>query len=182
MYYLIALFNVIALYLAIKDNRSTWWFAILGTTTASIMFFEDMMFTSFLFNVYSTICSIIALFKWKKTENEMVFEYSHSLGIATCLLVTTIATMNIVIFNSNNVLFDSLGPTFAIVATFLLVERNAIAYLYWIACDLNYLICGIVSDTTHYIVIYTVMLILSIYGLYKNYAAELRLRDISVCI
>lgn len=169
MYYFVAVFNVIALYLAIKGNRSTWWFAILGTTIASIMFFEDMMFISFLFNVYSTICSIIALFKWKKTENEMVFEYSHTLGFVSCLLAIAIITMNIYILNSNNVLFDSLGPTFAIVATFLLVERNATAYLYWIACDLNYLICGIISNTTHYIVIYIVMLILSIYGLYKNY-------------
>lgn len=170
MYYFIAIFNVIALYLAIINDRKTWWFAIAGTTLASIMFFNDMMISSFLFNVYSTVCSIIALFTWKKANSEnRMFLCFDTLIWATPLLAVALIYLNVYVFNSEYFIFDSLGPTFAIVATYLLVKKNILAYVFWILCDINYLVCGIVSNTTHYIIIYTVMLLLSIYGLIRNY-------------
>lgn len=169
MYYFIAIFNVIALYLAIINNRNTWWFAILGTTLTSIMFFDNMMISSFLFNVYSTVCSIIALFTWKKTssENKMIFEWDNITWLAAPLGVV-LGILNFHVFNSENVLFDTIGPICAITATYLLVRKNALSYIYWIYSDINYLILGIITNTTHYIVIYTVMLLLSIYGLERN--------------
>lgn len=169
MYYLIAIFNVIALYLAIINNRNTWWFAILGTTLTSIMFFDDMMISSFLFNVYSTVCSVIALFTWKKasSENKMIFEWDNVIWLIAPLGVV-LGMLNIYIFNSENVLFDIIGPTCAIIATYLLVKKNVIAYIYWIFCDITYLTLGIITNTTHYIVIYTVMMLLSIYGFNRN--------------
>ena len=100
MYYFIAIFNVIALYLAIINDRKTWWFAIAGTTLASIMFFNDMMISSFLFNVYSTVCSIIALFTWKKTSSEnRMFLYFDTLIWATPLLVVALIYLNVYVFN-----------------------------------------------------------------------------------
>lgn len=176
MYYLIAVFNVIALYLAIHNNRGTWWFAILGTTLASIMFYDDMLFTSFAFNVYSTLCSIVALFTWKKSssENVMDLDTPDYIGPATPILAVIFVFLNICVFNTSYPLFDALGSTFAMIATYLLVKKCLSAYLYWIACDTTYLVLGFYTNDTKYLIIYTVMLIMSIYGFFRNYNRILR--------
>lgn len=170
MYYLIAIFNCIAIFLAARNNKLNWALGIFSTIIASIMFYNDLMFTSFLFNIYSTICSIYALFKWNNSNktNIVYTKFNVSLIIFGIIFIVLFIT-NKYVFHSINFVYDSIAPACAILATYFLVHKNLLSWIYWIGSDLTYIICGINCDIPRYIIIYSIMLCISVYGFIRNY-------------
>lgn len=157
MEYAISCLNVVAFYLAIKGKRVSWAISIMSTFTMSLIFWNNMMFSSFVFNVYSTLCSIIALFTWTTSKN--IISYKNPNILQFIILNIGLFIVNYYVFKSENIFYDTFGPACAITATYMLVNKNAFSYIYWILSDINYLLWG------EYPVLYSIMLCLSIYGI-----------------
>lgn len=164
---LIVLFNLISLWLATKGKRISWCFSILGSILAACMFLNSKMLFSFLFNVFITINSIIALFTWKRTK-----EFKDTADIFFYSVLYILIGLGLLIFQiciSEINAFDIIGPAAAIVATILLVKKEILAWWYWVLSDITYIICGFWTLNYEFILIYSVMLGVTIYGLRRNY-------------
>ena len=172
MEYIITLANIISVYYAAKNNVLTWWFGIIATALTSVLFYNKMMPMSCIFNVYSTICAIIAICYWKKNpcenDNEVIFE-----GYLLSLLIffgtsTLFLFLNNYAFNIDFNIADVFGTSLAVVATYLLVKRNVLSWVYWVISDIVYIGYGWVNNDIEIFIIYGVLLILAIYGLWRN--------------
>ena len=56
----------------------------------------------------------------------------------------------------------------SVIATYLLYKKYVIAWIYWIFNDVLYILMGICTDNPEYIVIYFVLMIMAMRGLFKN--------------
>ena len=79
---------------------------------------------------------------------------------------------------SQNPLLDSIGTAVSIVAAYLLVKQDVNAWFLYIFSDVIYIYLGVVSGNWEYSVIFSVMMLLAIYGTkefiqkYKTYGKE----------
>lgn len=65
-------------------------------------------------------------------------------------------------------IYDGLGTSASIIATYMLVRKDISCWYFWILVDVLYIIYAIESKNYEYATIYGVMLILAIYGLIYN--------------
>lgn len=161
--------NVIGVYLAARNNRYTWVLNFIASAALAAMFFFDHLYMSFSFNAYCGIMSIIGVMTWKKrakqNDDTIVMGRSPIPHVAFFLLAILIITFNTEI--SNHPYVDSICTALSIVATYLLVKKDAWTWFYWIAGDIIYIFLGINTSDWKYYCVYGTVMLFDFYGAYR---------------
>ena len=167
---LISITNIFSVWFAAKNDRSTWSIGFFAAAATAIIFYMNQHFLSFAFNTYSAIICVIGFFKWSKSveENDANIKFCEKPFIYHGLALTiffVLAMVNIHI--SQDSLLDAAGTSLSIVAAYLLVKHDIMAWIMYIISDLIYIVLGILSNNFEYIIIYSILLIIAIYGTYQ---------------
>lgn len=149
---------VISLYYSAKNNIKTWIYGLLGNALLCFVLLNDALYMSMAFRIYSVIACGIGLYTWRNKSNttvkkgNIIYPALICIGLSSILYMVNFTPMAVV---------DSIGTAIAIVATYLLVKRDVNAWKFWIVSDVIYMCVGSIG----YIIMYSGMLLLSIYGL-----------------
>jgi nicotinamide mononucleotide transporter len=161
--FIVSILFIISLYYSAKNNKISWIYGFVGNTLLAIILFQDCLYTSFLFRIYSIITCIIGFFMWNNKKSKIIKGNMIFPIINSILLGGLIYYFNKTI--SNNAIIDSIGTSLCIIATYLLMKRDINNWKFWIISDSLYIYMGILMIDIKYIIMYVSMLILSIYGL-----------------
>lgn len=171
MEWIITIFNIASVYYASKNNIATWIYGLIASILTVILFINDNMYMSFLFNVYSSFMCLFGIKNWKKcsekNENELIVGCLSNQVIMFFIIINILFIINKNLGN-NNPIFDSVGTASSIIGTYLLVKKDINCWYFWIIVDITYIVFGFNLQNYEYVLIYGTMLILAIYGLVHN--------------
>ncbi len=161
--------NVVSVWLAARNRRSTWIFGIIAVTLTAWLFFMSRHYMSFALNIYFMVTSVLGLIRWKSdvSDNDHGIHWGRPW---LPLLFITVVTIGLYSFNkeiSNDPFLDSFATAMSVVAAYLLVRQDILSWIIYIIVDIVYVYLGIASGYTEYTVIYGIMLPLAIYGTWQ---------------
>lgn len=159
--------HILTVCFAAKTHRWAWLFSLLSCGIMAYFFAHDNLFVSSIFNAYGAIMAIIGFCTWKSDSRQNEETICHSNTLWTLLSVVLLTGIIWIIDKhfSHNPLIDSACTAMNIIATFLLVKKDINAWYLWIITDAVYIYYGCSDGSIRYIVIYSVMLVLAIFGL-----------------
>lgn len=168
---IITIFNIMSVYYAAKNNIMTWVYGFIASFLTILLFCTDKMYMSMAFNAYSAIMCVIGMFTWFSKEKDNEATLKRTLPFRNFLIFLLMSHILIAICKSIGVeypIYDGLGTSASIIATYMLVRKDISCWYFWILVDVLYIIYAIESKNYEYATIYGVMLILAIYGLIYN--------------
>ena len=168
---LISILNIVSVYYATKNDKMTWIIGLFPAIITTILFTIDGLWLSAIFNFYSFIICILGIIYLKnsaKENSEDVIGINDKsiMHMLYVLLGFVFLYLINLIFNFN--IYDVFGTYISVIATYLLYKKEVIAWIYWIFNDVLYILMGICTDNPEYIVIYFVLMIMAMRGLFKN--------------
>ncbi len=158
--------NIASVWLAAKNNRLTWVIGFIAVVITAALFFVNGHYMSFAFNTYSALICILRHFSWKNSvaENDKTVRWGSPYLPLALSIALSVGFYFINRDLSNNAWLDSIGTAISFVAAYLLVRQDVNAWLLYLLSDILYIYLGIISGNTEYIIIYSVMMVLAIYG------------------
>ena len=163
---IVNLANIFSVWFAAKNNRLTWGIGFIGVAITAAMFFMSGHYMSFAFNTYSAIMCVIGHFRWNKSvqkNNKAIRWMKPYLPV----IISVLLSIFIFLINtelSQNPILESIGTAVSIVAAYLLVKQDVNAWFLYLFSDFIYIYLGFTSGDWEYTVIFSVMMILAIYG------------------
>lgn len=137
-----ALFCMAYLYFTATLHPAGWFCAFVSTAIYTWLFFDVNLWMESLLNIFYLVMALYGFYCWvlnQKTVDKPVQSWTMSqhlkVGVPTVLVALMIGFILNYFSLSSMTYLDSLTTCFAIVATFMLIDKVIDNWIYWIAID-----------------------------------------------
>lgn len=179
------IFNLLFLFLVIKENIWCWLFGILGSLLSIYLFLETKLYSEAILYSYYVVMGVYGWVKWSnKKDNEQlpVTDFAikwHILWIIVCVILTSsLAWFFDSYTDANNPYIDAFTTIFAFFATYLEATKIRSVWYYWIVINGTSVWLYLHRGLEIYAILMLIYFILSFTGLvswqksYKQYLSR----------
>lgn len=178
-----AVFSLLSVYLAMKQNRWCWAISLVGLSAYMVWFWQNNLPFNALLQVVFIIQAVWGHIEWLKHANEVskktaIANYSNKKSLLIMFFILIISALICAIYPAASKLdvFTSVG---SIVAQQLMVWRVLQNWWLWIIIDLAYLYLLALSNSAITFILYFIFLITAIISAFswsKEYKKEQMLK------
>lgn len=175
---------VLSVWLIAQKNMLTWPIGIASVILYAILFYQIQLYSDAIEQIYYLGASVYGWLFWTKQESGSTsaeFKYSNYrslvgwlvgtilVGVATGILMSNVHEMLPSVFSipASFPFVDALTTIASFSAMFLLARQRVESWIYWIVIDVAGIILYFIKDVRFLSLLYAVLLIMAIRGLYK---------------
>jgi nicotinamide mononucleotide transporter len=165
-----AIFSLLSVVFAVKNNILTWPTALIGVTFYSIFFYQNHIWGNMFLQILFFIQSIYGWSKWDMIDNtkvEWLEKHDKNIIALSSFLLTIFITFILLMTGDKSPYFDGITTSLSLIAVTLLAKKKIDTWFYWIIVDVLFVAFFLIEGNYLSSVTYFVFLILAITGLKK---------------
>ena len=163
-----AIFSLLSVVFAVKNNIFTWPFAMVGVIFYGLFFYENHIWGNMFLQIPFFIQAIYGWSKWDLIQDnkvEWLEKHDRNILAISSFLLTTLITSALIMTGDKSPYFDGITTSFSLIAMTLLAKKKIDTWLYWIVADILFIIFFVNEEQYLSSITYFVFLILAITGL-----------------
>lgn len=174
--YTAILFNLAYLVLAIRGNKYCWPVSIVGVILSFIVYIHPdvSLYSDALLQVFYVMLSVHGWMSWNKSETSGREIQIKVMGLSQHLIVLAAGLLGTLLmgafwshFNGSFPYWDAGTTAFAIITTYLVVQRFLENWLYWIMIDLVCMVLYFMKGLNGFSFLFLLYTVMAVWGYFQ---------------